>query len=149
MPNTVYVGGRVLVGDGATTPANAVVLREGRVAAVGTRDAMVRIAGRGAEQVDVHGATILPGLVDTHPHLMHFGTFAEPLVDIADARSHDDIVELIRARAADTPAGEWIMTIHGRPSKACARTRRISASSHSFRATRSSLRSTTWRAIRC
>ena len=110
MPNTVYVGGRVLVGDGATTPANAVVLREGRVAAVGTRDAMVRIAGRSAEQVDVHGATILPGLVDTHPHLMHFGTFAEPLVDIADARSHDDIVELIRARAADTPAGEWIMT---------------------------------------
>src|SRR5580658_2159416 len=110
MPNTVYVGGRVLVGDGATTPANAVVLREGRVAAVGTRDAMVRIAGRGAEQVDVHGATILPGLVDTHPHLMHFGTFAEPLVDIADARSHDDIVEIIRARAADTPAGEWIMT---------------------------------------
>ena len=34
----------MLVGDGATTPANAVVLREGRVAAVGTRDAMVRIA---------------------------------------------------------------------------------------------------------
>ena len=86
MPNTVYMGGRVLVGDGATTPANAVVVHEGRVAAVGTRDAMVRIGGRGAEQVDVHGATILPGLVDTHPHLMHFGTFAEPLVDIADAR---------------------------------------------------------------
>ena len=58
----------------------------------------------------MHGATILSGLVDTHPHLMHFGTFAEPLVDIADARSHDDIVERIRARAADTPAGEWIMT---------------------------------------
>ena len=77
---------------------------------MGTRDAMVRIAGRGAEQVDVHSATILSGLVDTHPHLMHFGTFAEPLVDIADARSHDDIVERIRARAADTPAGEWIMT---------------------------------------
>jgi predicted amidohydrolase YtcJ len=58
----------------------------------------------------VHGATILPGLVDTHPHLLHFGAFAEPLVDIADARSHDDIVTRIRVRAATTPPGEWIMT---------------------------------------
>jgi predicted amidohydrolase YtcJ len=106
---TVYLGGRVLVGDGATPPADAIVLRDGRVAAVGTRQAMLRVAGSGAEQVDVRGATILPGFVDTHPHLMHFGAFAEPLVDLADARSHDDVVERIRARAGDTPAGEWIM----------------------------------------
>lgn len=110
MPSTVFVGGRVFVGDAASSSADAIVLRDGRVAAVGSRDAMVRIAGPGVEQVDVRGATILPGLVDTHPHLMHFGVFAEPLVDIADARSHDDIVARIGARAADTPAGEWIMT---------------------------------------
>jgi hypothetical protein len=110
MPSTVYIGGRVFLGDAASSPADAIVVRDGRVAAVGSRDAMVRIAGPGAEQVDVRGATILPGLVDTHPHLMHFGVLAEPLVDIADARSHDDIVERIGARAADTPSGEWIMT---------------------------------------
>src|SRR5437660_403555 len=98
MPGALYVGGRVFVGDAATSSAEALVLRDGRVAAVGSRDAMVRIAGPNVEHVDVRGATILPGLVDTHPHLMHFGVFAEPLVDIADARSHDDIVERIRAR---------------------------------------------------
>lgn len=57
----------------------------------------------------MRGATILPGLVDTHPHLMHFGVFAEPLVDLADARSHDDIVARIRARATTKPPGAWIM----------------------------------------
>ena len=40
---------------------------------------------------------------------MHFGALAEPLVDLADATSHDDIVERIAARAATTPTGEWIM----------------------------------------
>jgi hypothetical protein len=107
---TAYVGGRVLVGDGVTPPAQALVVRDGRVAGVGERAAMVALAGPGAEQVDVQGATILPGFVDTHPHLMHFGAFAEPLVDVGDARSHDDVVARIRARAAQTPPGEWIMT---------------------------------------
>jgi hypothetical protein len=110
VPPTVYVADHVLVGDGTTPPARALVVHDGRVVAVGTREAMIATAGRDAEQVDVRRAVILPGFVDTHPHLMHFGVFAEPLVDIADARSHDDIVARIRARAAATPAGEWIMT---------------------------------------
>jgi predicted amidohydrolase YtcJ len=100
----------VLVCDGVTPPAEALLVRDGRVAAVGPRAMVTREAGRGAEEVDVRGATILPGLVDTHPHLLHFGAFAEPLVDIADARSHEDIVARIRARAATTPPGEWVMT---------------------------------------
>ena len=56
------------------------------------------------------GATVLPGLVDTHPHVMHFGIFAEPLVDLEDAVDHADIVARIAAKAAETPAGEWVMT---------------------------------------
>src|SRR5207253_8600112 len=107
---TLYTGGRVLVLDGATPPAAALVVRDGRVAGIGDEDAMVRLAGKAARRVSVRGATIMPGLIDTHPHLLHFGAFAEPLVDLADARDHDDIVARIAARAARTPPGEWIMT---------------------------------------
>lgn len=110
MRAVVYVGGRVLACDGTTAAADTLVVRDGRVAGVGPRAAMVRLAGADAESVDVRGAAILPGLVDTHPHVLHFGAFAEPLVDVTDARSHADIVERIRARAASTPPGEWIMT---------------------------------------
>lgn len=110
MGTVLYRGGRVLACDGTTPPAEALVVRDGRVAGVGPRDAMARLAGAGAEEVDVRGATVLPGFVDTHPHLLHFGAFAEHLVDLADARSHEDVVTRIRARAATTPAGEWIMT---------------------------------------
>jgi hypothetical protein len=109
MGSTLYTGGRVLPCDGVTQPAEALLVHDGRVVGIGQRDAMTRLAGADAERVDVRGATIMPGLVDTHPHVMHFGAFAEPLVDIANARSHDDIVTRIRARAAATPPGEWIM----------------------------------------
>ena len=107
---TLYSGGRVLVLDGVTPPQEALVVRDGRVAGVGDAGDMTRLAGQGARCVSVRGATIMPGLIDTHPHLLHFGAFTEPLVDLSDARDHDEIVARIRRRAAETPAGEWIMT---------------------------------------
>ncbi len=109
MATTLYVGGRIRPCDGTTESAEALVERDGRIVGVGARHDMERIAGANAERIDVRGATILPGLVDTHPHVLHFGVFSYPLVDLADARSHDDIVERVRARAATTPPGEWIM----------------------------------------
>src|SRR5213593_1474492 len=109
MTATLYRGGRVLVCDGATPPAEALVVRNGRVLAAGPRVAMERVAGPAAEHVDVRGATVMPGLIDTHPHLLHFGAFAEPLVDLSDARDHADIVARLARRAAETPAGAWIM----------------------------------------
>jgi predicted amidohydrolase YtcJ len=109
-PTVLYTGGRVLALDGVTPPAAAVVLRAGRVVGLGSIADMRELAGAGAACVDLRGATVMPGLIDTHPHLMHFGSFAHPLVDIADARSHADIIARLRARAATTAAGEWIMT---------------------------------------
>ncbi len=109
MATTLYVGGLVRPCDGATASAEALVERDGRVVGVGGRQDMERIAGANAERIDVRGATILPGLVDTHPHVLHFGVFSYPLVDLSDARSHEDIVPRVRARAATTAPGEWIM----------------------------------------
>ena len=51
----------------------------------------------------------MPGLIDGHPHFQHFGGWQAPLVDILDCKNHAEIVERIRARAAETPPGEWIM----------------------------------------
>ncbi len=109
MPTTLYSGGRILVLDGATPPAEALVVRDGRVAGVGTAADMRTLAGPGAEQVALRGATVMPGLIDTHPHLLHFGAFSHPLVDLSDATSHADIVARLRAKAAATPPGTWIM----------------------------------------
>jgi predicted amidohydrolase YtcJ len=110
-PRPVLItGGPIHPMDGDPVPREAAVIRQGRVAGTGTREAMRSLAGSDARVLDVAGAAVLPGLVDTHPHLLHFNARSGLLVDIADARNHEDIVERIRARAAVTPAGEWIMT---------------------------------------
>jgi len=106
---TLIFGGRVQTCDGVTTAQQALVLEAGRIVALGERDDMVAAAGHDPIRIDVQGATVLPGLVDTHPHAMHFAALGAACVDLSDARNHDDIVARISARAAQTPKGEWIM----------------------------------------
>ncbi len=65
---------------------------------------MIRLAGKDAQVIDVDGQTLMPGLIDTHPHLLHFAARAHHLVDLTDAVDHDDIVRRLRERAAVTQA---------------------------------------------
>jgi predicted amidohydrolase YtcJ len=106
----VLVGGPVHLMDRTTPPQEALVIRDGRVLAAGGEAAMRALAGAGAGTLDVQGSAVLPGLVDTHPHVLHFAARLRAVVDISDARDHGDIVGRIRARAARTPPGEWIQT---------------------------------------
>lgn len=94
---------------GEETTATAMVVRDGRIVATGTDADMRSLAGAGAAVVELDGAVVLPGLVDTHPHLFHFSVLEYPLVKLWDATSHDDIARRIRERAATTEAGSWIM----------------------------------------
>jgi predicted amidohydrolase YtcJ len=105
----VLHGGNIVTCDGAGTRAGALAIRDGRVAALGGLDDVRAAAGPEARLIDIEGATALPGLVDTHPHLMHFGVLAQPLVDLSDAADHEDVVTRIAAKAAETPRGEWVM----------------------------------------
>lgn len=108
--STIYVNGRIHVLDGVTRPCSALAVRAGRVTAVGERADVVSVTEGDARIVDLRGASMMPGLIDTHPHLFHFGAFTYPLVDLADAVSHDDIVARIRAKAAETEKGKWVMS---------------------------------------
>ncbi|WP_432871342.1 amidohydrolase [Microbispora rosea] len=110
MDTTVLVGGRIITCDERGSIAEAIAIRDGRVLAVGDSDTVRAQAGTGARVADLGGGIVIPGLIDTHPHLMHFGALAEPLVDLTDVSCHEDIVARIAARAAVTPPGEWIMT---------------------------------------
>ncbi|MGH7804249.1 MAG: amidohydrolase [Candidatus Binatia bacterium] len=108
-PRTLLSNGTILVLDGETPAQEAMVHENGRIVGVGTRDEMKKLAGAKAAHLDLRGATVMPGLVNGHPHMLHFGALTAPLVDLFDARDHDDIVERIRVRAESTPAGEWIL----------------------------------------
>ena len=101
---------RRCTGEADSERGDAVAVRAGRIAAIGSRAEALAAIGGDAPQIDARGAALLPGFVDTHPHMLHFAARSGTYVDIADARDHADIVARIRARAATTPKGQWIVT---------------------------------------
>ena len=63
---TVVTGATLIDGTGADPVANAsVVIEDGRIAAVGRIDALPE----SAEVIDAGGATVMPGMIDSHVHL--------------------------------------------------------------------------------
>src|SRR4051812_5090604 len=97
---TIFTGGTVRIDENTLT--EAIAIRDGRVLHFGDRDAVLR-NNPGAKEVDITGSVMIPGLIDTHPHMLHFALFRADLVDLRKATSWDYIVRAIRDRAKTTP----------------------------------------------
>ncbi|MDH4148418.1 MAG: amidohydrolase family protein, partial [Acidimicrobiia bacterium] len=109
--STLLLATTVHTMDGVSPPAEALVVDDdGRIAGVGRRAEMAALAGGDADVVDLGDAVLLPGLIDTHPHVLHFGARERAVLDLTDCVDHAEIVARIAARAETTPPGEWIVT---------------------------------------
>jgi predicted amidohydrolase YtcJ len=83
---TLYRNGSIIpFVTNSGTPVAALLTEGKQVIALGSEQDVAAIAAEDAEQVDLRGATLLPGLIDAHPHLLHYGSLQEPLVDIQPA----------------------------------------------------------------
>lgn len=109
IPLLIY-GGPIHVMDESANMPEALLVAGGKVVGHGTLRDLETKVGSAVRRLDTKGAVSIPGLIDTHPHLLHFAARSESFVDLSNAVDHDDIVRRIAAKAAQTPPGEWIMT---------------------------------------
>ena len=88
----------------------ALAVRGDRVVAVSPdSDGLDALVTARTEVLDLPDATVLPSFDDTHTHLMFAARGAHD-VPVHQAGTIAEFVDLIRQRAAVTPAGEWILT---------------------------------------
>ncbi|MFF2079390.1 amidohydrolase [Kitasatospora sp. NPDC058162] len=91
-------------------PQRAIAVTGGRITALAPEpDGLDALVGPGTEVVDAPTATVLPAFDDTHTHLILAGHSVHG-VPVHRARDLAGFLELIRERAARTPAGQWIVT---------------------------------------
>src|SRR5580658_6189974 len=63
--------------------------------------------------IDLHGRTVIPGLVDNHNHIVALGIRPGHDTRLETAASMADVQELISARAKTVPAGEFLTAMGG------------------------------------
>ncbi|MDP9366609.1 MAG: amidohydrolase [Chloroflexota bacterium] len=107
-PDLVLVEARVRTLDDRDRVASAVAVKDGRVVAVGADDEVRTLAGPGTRVEGLHGATLVPGLIDPHNHLLVTG-LGLGQVRLYECRSLAEVLERVAARARTTPPGHWIV----------------------------------------
>ncbi len=104
------VNGRFLTLDDKNSIVSAVAIRNGRIADVGHAQAI----GPCAQTINLRGATVIPGLIDSHVHYLRAGTNPGHEVRIIEtATSVAELQQMISDRAQTVPAGDFITCIGG------------------------------------
>jgi Amidohydrolase family len=128
-PELILWGGKIHTMDGAKdelwTVASAVEIKDGRFERVHRGKWRPRRAPRGTRVVNLKGRTVIPGLVETHTHVLLMGLRPGWHTPLENAFSIADVQEIFAARRegrnphgwwADSepvPKGEWITSIGG------------------------------------
>jgi predicted amidohydrolase YtcJ len=94
--------------DGWQPDAEAVAIGGDRIVLVGSRQKVERLKGPNTRVIDLEGATVLPGLIDSHVHLANLGASLDR-VNLVGVETEAQAVERVVARAATVPKGEWIV----------------------------------------
>ena len=107
--DAVLINGKILTGDAAFSTQQALAVRGGKIAAVGTTAQIRKLAGTKTKVIDLDGHTVIPGLIDSHMHAIRAASFFATETNWAGVPTLAEALERIRASAKAKNPGEWII----------------------------------------
>src|SRR3982751_3037212 len=93
-PATMLVVGRVWTADARRPLAEAVAVRDNKIVAVGSRNELEHFRGKNTLVIDAGAGMIVPGLIDSHIHLID-GGLQLASVQLRDATTREEFVRRI------------------------------------------------------
>jgi predicted amidohydrolase YtcJ len=108
MADLILTGASVVTMDPAVPTAQAVAVRAGRIAAVGSHDEVIETRGPNTRVIDLPGAMIVPGFQDSHIHAIEGGR-VRVLCNLHEAGDAGAYIRIVRDYAAAHPDREWIL----------------------------------------
>lgn len=110
MKTTIYTNCNVITMNEESPSADAFAVQEGIFTAVGDAASVRAAAGGEIEEIDLGGATVTPGFIETHDHLSWFGLtmFMADCSSVAN-NTMDEVLEKIAKTAQGSEPGSWVM----------------------------------------
>lgn len=107
-PDRLLINAVVHTMDEAHPRAEAVAMTGGRITAVGLSRDLLATKGPHTEVLDMNGATVIPGLKESHGHFVGMG-LARMSLDLVGTKSWDEVVARVAAAVKSRPKGSWIV----------------------------------------
>ena len=105
----VYRKGFITTMDPTMPRASAIMVKDGRIVAIGGESIAQGAIVEGATVIDLGGKAVLPGLIDAHGHMAGLGSFGMGVLELSGAKTFDDVVAAAARAAKEKPAGAWVL----------------------------------------
>lgn len=107
-----YTNGHVVTLDSNNPTSEAILVGGGDILGLGSNEQIHDMAPH-ADVFDLDGATVLPGFIESHSHLIGLGlTRARSAIfynmDLAPVISREDMLDLVADEVRQRPIGEWV-----------------------------------------
>jgi predicted amidohydrolase YtcJ len=120
----LFLNGRIVTLDGASSISEALAVTGDRITATGSGDQMRKLAGAATKIIDLGGRTVIPGLIDSHIHSIRAGFRYASEVNWDGATTIADALERLRSAAVHAAPGAWLIVAGGWTPRQFAESRR-------------------------
>ncbi|MEN8424679.1 amidohydrolase [Acinetobacter junii] len=93
--------------------AQAIAISEGKVIAVDDNDKIMKMSTATTKVIDLNGRRVIPGLNDSHLHLIRGGLHYNMELRWEGVPSVSDALRLLKEQAENTPAPQWVRVVGG------------------------------------
>jgi predicted amidohydrolase YtcJ len=109
----ILFNGKIATQEPADGVVSAIAIRDALVAAIGTDGEVMNHRGSVTQVIDLGGRTVVPGLNDSHLHLVRGGRFYNTELRWDGVGTLAGALDMVRQQAERTPAGQWVRVIGG------------------------------------
>jgi len=109
----VLHNGKIATQDDRRSVIKAVAIRDGKFLAVGNDAEIMRLHSDRTKLIDLNQRTVIPGLNDSHLHLIRGGLNYNLELRWDGVPSLADGLRMLRAQAQRTPPGQWVRVVGG------------------------------------
>ncbi|MEO5717389.1 MAG: amidohydrolase [Chthoniobacterales bacterium] len=105
--DTIFLNGNVYTANEAAPTARAIAIKGERILFAGGNEEATKFAGPATRRIDLKGKTVLPGLTDSHYHILGVGERLTHL-NLESATSRETFLAKIKEQVSEVGAGHWI-----------------------------------------
>ena len=113
MTDTIIVNAKVTTLDRENPQAEAVVIRDGKFLTVGSEQEAREAAAPGAAVIDAKGRRLIPGLIDSHMHIIRGGLNFNMELRWDGVTSLSEAMAMLKKQVDNTPAPQWVRVVGG------------------------------------
>jgi len=104
---TVFINGNIVTMDESLPEAQSFAVGGGKILAVGSTQEILNRYPK-ANVLDLDARTVMPGIVESHGHLLSLGqSFLE--LNLEGVKTPQEVISKVRGKSFETRAGEWIV----------------------------------------